>query len=402
MQARWHSRLCSQVLATIALAAGLSAQTFVVDAANGPGTDYTSISAAVAAVPDGSTVLVRPGVYGRFRVTGKGLRLLGGIGVIVTNTYTLPASIEVDGTTSNQTIVLSGFQLATSRSVIIHDCAGPVIVEGLSHDALGFPDYGAFLLIQRCAQVSLRDVQFTKGTLSILDSDAVVEASTILAPGAYYSRGNGQSASPALTLTNGAVQVSECTFAGGWGNSLAMPPLHGDNCEAIVSSNTDLRVLAPSTLLAGAGPTVPSVPVIRGGRIVQIDPSVQLVTSFPAAISGAATLRIAPLPAVSAHSGPLGGVLSAEARAPAGTLAILVLGLPGAPTVLSGVSGELWIDPAAYFFIAFGVLQNGAPLVGTAAVPSNPAFLGVRLEWQSVAAIGSGLVASNPSFSLVR
>src|SRR5437762_9224013 len=39
------------------------AQTFIVDAANGPGTNFTEIATAVAAVPDGAVLMVRAGSY---------------------------------------------------------------------------------------------------------------------------------------------------------------------------------------------------------------------------------------------------------------------------------------------------------------------------------------------------
>ena len=42
------------------LASALVAQTYVVDAANGPGSQFTDLPTAVAAVPDGATLLVRP------------------------------------------------------------------------------------------------------------------------------------------------------------------------------------------------------------------------------------------------------------------------------------------------------------------------------------------------------
>ena len=48
----------------------LPAQIFVVDCSGGPGTDFTSIRAAVAAVPDGARLLVRPGIYQPFVVDG--------------------------------------------------------------------------------------------------------------------------------------------------------------------------------------------------------------------------------------------------------------------------------------------------------------------------------------------
>ncbi len=44
--------VCATVF-SLTFAVAAASQTFVVDAGNGPGTNFTSIAAAVAAVPDG-------------------------------------------------------------------------------------------------------------------------------------------------------------------------------------------------------------------------------------------------------------------------------------------------------------------------------------------------------------
>lgn len=68
------------------LAASLPAQTFIVDANGGAGSQFTSISAAV---PDGATLLVRPGAYLAFTISGKGLSILAEPSVYVLGTTTV-------------------------------------------------------------------------------------------------------------------------------------------------------------------------------------------------------------------------------------------------------------------------------------------------------------------------
>ena len=50
---------------------------WIVDAANGPGTNFTDLPAAVAAAISGDTILVRPGTYTHFNVSGKALTIRG-------------------------------------------------------------------------------------------------------------------------------------------------------------------------------------------------------------------------------------------------------------------------------------------------------------------------------------
>jgi hypothetical protein len=58
------------------LAAGASTQTFIVDASGGPGTAFVDLPVAVAAVPDGAVLDVRPGVYTPFAVANKSLTIV--------------------------------------------------------------------------------------------------------------------------------------------------------------------------------------------------------------------------------------------------------------------------------------------------------------------------------------
>ena len=71
-----------------ALAAAAVAQTFIVDVNSGPGTNFTSIAAAVAAVPDGAVLEVRPGTYAAFTIQNKSLTVFGQAGVQVAERYT--------------------------------------------------------------------------------------------------------------------------------------------------------------------------------------------------------------------------------------------------------------------------------------------------------------------------
>ena len=63
--------------AALLAAAVTPAQVFVVDDDGGPGVDYTDLPAAIAAVPSGSVLRVRPGDYTHFALAGKSLTIVG-------------------------------------------------------------------------------------------------------------------------------------------------------------------------------------------------------------------------------------------------------------------------------------------------------------------------------------
>ncbi|MCI0585418.1 MAG: hypothetical protein L0323_01095 [Planctomycetes bacterium] len=61
----------------LALPALLLQNIWVVDDNGGPGVNFTDIPPAIAAASDGDVLLVQPGTYSHFVLSGKGLRILG-------------------------------------------------------------------------------------------------------------------------------------------------------------------------------------------------------------------------------------------------------------------------------------------------------------------------------------
>ncbi|MCI0586734.1 MAG: hypothetical protein L0323_07840 [Planctomycetes bacterium] len=64
-------------MALPAFACLLLQTTWVVDDDGGPGVNFTDLPPAIAAAADGDVLLVQPGTYSHFTLSGKGLRILG-------------------------------------------------------------------------------------------------------------------------------------------------------------------------------------------------------------------------------------------------------------------------------------------------------------------------------------
>ena len=96
--------------ASLLLAGSLAAQTvLVVDAAGGPGSQFTDIQPAIGAATDGTRILVRPGTYRGFTIVGKSLSVFGEPGVRLTsNPLTTGAHIAVFATNANQPVEPAG------------------------------------------------------------------------------------------------------------------------------------------------------------------------------------------------------------------------------------------------------------------------------------------------------
>ena len=100
-----------RILIGTILATSTHAQTtWVVDDTPGPGVDFTSIAAGVAAAANGDTLLVMPGSYGPFQVSGKALSIVGDGSA--TTFVQLPSSYP-----STNYVVIQGVPAGTSFRV---------------------------------------------------------------------------------------------------------------------------------------------------------------------------------------------------------------------------------------------------------------------------------------------
>jgi hypothetical protein len=207
--------------------------TWVVDDSGGPGVDFTDIPPAVAGATDGDVLLVAPGTYSHFVLTGKSLRILGsgnqstfvtlpGAAGYTTQISDVPAGHVVDlrrmnfgwtfGATGGDRLIVTG---SSTQAVL----AESIVIGRGNPSFFGPAPFSALLVVDAEVQVHR----------SIL-------ASEFLASG--ISSLPDPSGGIALTVTGGArVLVSTSSVLGGWGQFLALvlsPPVGG---PAIVATN---------------------------------------------------------------------------------------------------------------------------------------------------------------------
>ena len=118
----------------LVLAAPLAAQrTWIVDAANGPGTDFIDLLPAIDAAASGDTILLRPHstvLYNtpavRFEYITKSLRIIG----LGPNPVRVWGALQFQGAPGDHLIVLANLEM--SRSLVdVLDCPGLVICDRL-------------------------------------------------------------------------------------------------------------------------------------------------------------------------------------------------------------------------------------------------------------------------------
>ncbi|MBM4060903.1 MAG: hypothetical protein FJ265_07375 [Planctomycetes bacterium] len=402
------SRLCLM----LPLLPVLAAQTYIVDVNNGPGTNFVDLPTAVAAVPDGAVLLVRAGNYAGFTVAGKGLAILGDPRVAITDTIWISATLPHQAFTLRGLVWPQAYSSSLTDLLLLSDCGGPVLIEAVAQPPAStclpaswpgtcFRAVGVHAV--RCSQLTLRDCTILC-TASFADSEVVLEATTVR--GEAYGVINNQTvvyARNAVTLYRGSLQVAGGSLIrGGDGNgpSLATSP----DGHGIFMDSASLRLL-DGAVGSGQGSLTPPVgyAVIAAGTnpVLRLSPRVLVTASGSPRIVGAAAVP-APMPELTGSSAPAGGTLGATVTTESGDLVVLAVGFPGPAIFVAGMHDPFWLDPVVHFFVAVGA-QGGTPIGGAVAVPSGPAFVGLRLGWQA-ACYGpvTGFQATNPVVTLVR
>lgn len=393
--------MLARVVAPFFSLAALAAQTFVVDANGGAGSHFTSLPTAVAAVPDGAVLIVRPGSYQAFSMSGKGLTILGEPGAVVTG------EVQIDTTAVAQAVTIRELTWTAptggQRLLQLTDCAGPVLVERITQPG-GFYtqpfSHAVGVSATRCDQLAIRDSRILC-TVGLDATHATIESSTVRGEGYLMANGNGRTA---VFCRNGTLVVAGASTVIEGGDGRIGGPAADQPGNGIGLNAASLRVVAGAVrggiVSAGSGQPVFGGSAIQPVGMSRVSPRATLFSSnmvLPQELADDV------MPALVADGAPLGGTLQAAVETEVGDLVVLVVGLPGVKSNVAGFMDPFWLDASVHVFIAIGQQQQGVPVTGAVAVPNDPGLRGFRLHWQA-ACFGpvTGTQATNPGVSLVR
>ncbi len=216
-------------------------QLWIVDAAAGPGYDFTGLQAAIDFAADGDTILVRTGAYGDNTIDGKALVVAEEPGDSVKMT-----SIAVRNLQSHEKVVLRG--IASDRWTLEAN-QGPVWLESVDGGSasplsciLGTgPGSAHKLTISDCADVVIIRSSFLGGasysTLASFDGIHATNSNLTLfetRAGGGMLQDHGVDGGDGLDITDCTLFASGCEFVGGCG-------AQGDLCDAGGDGGAGLR-----------------------------------------------------------------------------------------------------------------------------------------------------------------
>lgn len=372
--------------ALCSLPLGLSAQrTWIVDAANGTGTHFTELQAAVTAAKDGDTLLVRKGTYFGQITIHKAISLLGEPGA----TMRSDSQLTTTGIPQGKRIVIKGLVI---QALTIKDNKGRVHLESL---VLNTP-----LLIENCAAATLNDCRVTDGLIAR-------KSKVILTRGTYPGR-HGSSMgvnpvypTPGLRAEGSQVMISEAQIRGGNGATylLTVPILP---TPAVIADASTLTIAGSSTLTAGAF-TGFSAPAAQGSNSnLTIDSRATSTSSGGAkAYTGFTTASVRPLPSLAVMGAGLGGTVTLKLSSPQGHTFALAVGLPSEPRPLPPL-GDLWLAPGTLMVLALGTQGNTGVFQLAAKAPTTASLRGLDFAVQALSGTSNFLELSNPVVSILH
>ncbi|TAJ21650.1 MAG: hypothetical protein EPO68_04330 [Planctomycetota bacterium] len=245
----------------------------VVDAAAGPGSDYTDLTAAIAAANAGDILLLRSGDYACTQSTlpgiagfaiGKSLALHGDTGAqpVLTSTlrvHSLPAS---SWTTLRGLAIRTPFvPVLDGATLYLQSCAGAVRIEDVDVGPNGAPFFGATVEVLACPNAALSRVEVDAGdapqsalfngspALGWTASQGSVHASILRAHanGATSDGAHGYFGGSGLQLQSGQVFVSASTLLGGDAGDSGL--LQGGTCGGGADGGDAVELAGVGTIL---------------------------------------------------------------------------------------------------------------------------------------------------------
>jgi hypothetical protein len=201
------------VLLAVLVSGPLAAQqTWVVDDDGGAGVDFTSLPAAVTAAGRSDILLVRPGVYAPFAVTGKSIHIFGSgpDATLITGTWSATPGVTIADVPAGKTFNLSGVKISISASGLNGSTTGAQLtISGTSgstvlQDVVGVPAFGLGGSIAGL-RVLNADVHATRCTFR---GSTYVQIGGITGPGSVHGTHGAH-------VLGAAFVAESCVFEGG-------------------------------------------------------------------------------------------------------------------------------------------------------------------------------------------
>lgn len=363
-------------------------RTWIVDAANGAGTDFTDLPPALAAAADGDTILIRTGIYATGKTT-KGLRLIGR-GTPVLRSLEPDGGLHLRDLPTGSSFVMQGLRLErlardprtrpTASMLQFENCRGRIHLADLRIT----DEYSGFdaVYMWHCAAVTMLGCTLQPG---------VTAWNTRLSSTGCSIRGADQDPNwptkgptNAASVGNSLIEFNQCHVTGGsMGSS-------GPLLYAVVAYASTLVVRGDASARIEGGMNG------RWSSSVIIDPAV----TWNGPTANVVWILPQQLPALVAAGGSSGGSLGIDLKSTPSSPFLLVAGWPVVP-VLDPQHGERWMD-APVLLLAAGVQDPSGHWRASWPIPADPRLVGTSLALQGIDTSATTLGISNAAVVVIH
>ncbi len=401
MRIQRTSACAHAAFALFALVSTAAAQsTWIVDGANGPGTDFGDLPTAVATAATGDTLVVRPGTYTGFD-TDKGLTILGepqgflGVRLLTptgathtVSVHNLPTGAAFRMAACEIDRPLTGGIFGFAAGIAIENCAGSVLLDDVTTD--DFPgDGGGGIYLSGAAQVQVNGCEIYGHPALSDDGGSRCTVVDSLLRGGNGTLGLGQAllypSSPGVASQTfdgpSSIRLVRTAVTGGNGVTsflFGVPQFHPGSPAARIGGDLVVAGDASAQLVAGIN-NVPLAGIdqtnfLQAG-IVTLDPSVTVLgSSGGPAVAPAITLTTQHVPWVVASGDGPGGTVDYTLATTANNPVVTLLSLPALPAPTP--FGVFELDPLAIAPLFSGSQPAPGVLTQSLAVPNDPALSG--------------------------
>lgn len=384
------------LLAFLTLSTLPAQKTWIVDQKGGSGSNFKDLPPAIAIAKDGDIIRIRPGLYQPTLIQGKGLTILGGPGVFVSQKAPNPG-FEVRGLPATSKMRIKGLQFvdgiySTLRTqVTLKSCKGSVLLEEcLITPSNVFKNYFS-LVASQCSEVILNSCIFRRGVW--VDNSHFVSNASLF----YDDPGQPSTGAAGVLVKNSIIELNQATIlAGTNGGTFVDPSPYG-----VDATNTRIIVRGNSrSLIRGGIFGAKILPGFfnRGGSEIIIDPQVRYNGNLNSFGIKALTKE---MPSITVRSSKLGGTIQGEMFPPRNRPYILWSGLAG-KKIPSPFFGNFWLNPSFFFPLSAGMLLKRKDFPFAVPIPNQKPLLGLTLGFQSLSWDKLfNFQLSNPAFTIV-
>ena len=329
------------LLAPLLVCSALGQRLWIVDANNGPGTDFTDLAPALAAANPGDTIMTRWGAFQYPITITKGITIISDVDL--RNSLGSPVTIMNIPAGQSVTIAAMSMQNIFQYGVIIKNCQGPVHL-----DTCTLTD----VQISNCKLVTAVDC--TGSTFAVDNSELILNRGSIQVSGfGPYP--------PALTVRNAKVSIAD-SFIMGDNGTFVIQACHFSRNPNIAMSldNSEVVFYGDGNVLAGGAngnelhcwtKQADAIQRINGSKIT-LTPGMRRF----GAITGSYTLSTVPNPALIAVWPRISTTMRVDVHGTPYSSIGLFASLPALPYATS--FGTLYLDSAACWWLTNAVTDG--------------------------------------------